>query len=118
MTSGSGGQEVLESIVAALPMAHYIGSIPDGQKATALAALESHYLKTAINLGYSEEPVRMWVAAVMAHLQERLDLMTEQRSANTVVAVPGTDYTLAEILLTRAIGALVLLVAFPLIAFI
>jgi hypothetical protein len=119
MTSGSGGQEVLESIVAALPeMAHYIGSIPDGQKATALAALESHYLKTAINLGYSEEPVRMWVAAVMAHLRERLDQMTELRPANTVVAVPGTDYTLAEILLTRAIGALVLLVAFPLIAFI
>jgi hypothetical protein len=80
MTSGSGGQEVLESIVTALPeMAHYIGSIPDGQ---------------------------------------RLDLMTEQRPANTVVAVPGTDYTLAEILLTRGIGALVLLVAFPLIAFI
>jgi hypothetical protein len=51
MTSGSGGQEVLESIVAALPeMAHYIGSIPDGQKATALAALESHYLKTVTNL--------------------------------------------------------------------
>ena len=53
MTSDSGGQEVLESIVAALPeMAHYIDSIPDGQKATALAALESHYLKTAINLGF------------------------------------------------------------------
>jgi len=119
MTSGSGGQEVLEWIVAALPeMADYIGSIPDGQKATALAALESHYMKTAINLGYSEEPARMWVAAVMAHLQEQLDLTTERWPAIAVVAKPGPDYTFAEILLTRVIGALVLLLASPLIALI
>ena len=35
------GQQALESIVASLPvMAEYVSSIPDGQKATALDALE------------------------------------------------------------------------------
>ncbi len=53
------GQEALESIVASLPvMAEHVSSISDGQKATALDALESHYLQTALGLGYSEEPAR------------------------------------------------------------
>ena len=47
------GQEALESIVASLPvLAEYVSSIPDDQKATALAALERHYLQTALGLGY------------------------------------------------------------------
>ena len=72
------GQEALESIVASLPvMAEYVSSIPDGQKATALDALERHYLQTALGLGYSEEPARSWVAALMAHLREQLELMKE-----------------------------------------
>jgi hypothetical protein len=72
------GQEALESIVASLPvMAEYVSSIPDGQKATALDALERHYLQTALGLGYSEEPARSWVAALMAHLREQLELMSE-----------------------------------------
>ena len=69
------GREALESIVASLPvMAEYVSSIPDGQKATALDALERHYLQTALGLGYSEEPARSWVAALMAHLREQLEL--------------------------------------------
>jgi hypothetical protein len=72
------GQEAPESIVASLPeMAEYVSSIPDGQKATALDALERHYLQTALGLGYSEEPARSWVAALMAHLREQLELMSE-----------------------------------------
>ena len=72
------GQEALESIVASLPvMAEHVSSIPDGQKATALDALERHYLQTALSLGYSEEPARLWVAALMAHLREQLELMSE-----------------------------------------
>jgi hypothetical protein len=72
------GQEALELIVASLPvMAEYVSSIPDGQKATALDALERHYLQTALGLGYSEEPARSWVAALMAHLREQLELMSE-----------------------------------------
>jgi hypothetical protein len=71
------GQEALESIVASLPvMAEYVSSIPDGQKATALDALERHYLQTALGLGYSEEPARSWVAVLMAHLREQLELMS------------------------------------------
>ena len=64
--------------MASLPvMAEYVSSIPDGQKATALDALEKHYLQTALGLGYSEEPARSWVAALMAHLREQLELMSE-----------------------------------------
>ena len=32
---------------------------------------------TALGLGYSEEPARSWVAALMAHLREQLELMSE-----------------------------------------
>ena len=72
------GSRLLNSIVASLPvMAEYVSSIPDGQKATALDALEKHYLQTALGLGYSEEPARSWVAALMAHLREQLELMSE-----------------------------------------
>jgi hypothetical protein len=72
------GQEALELIVASLPvMVEYVSSIPKVQKATALDALERHYLQTALGLGYSEEPARSWVAALMAHLREQLELMSE-----------------------------------------
>jgi hypothetical protein len=72
------GQEALELIVASLPvLAEYVSSIPKVQKATALDALERHYLQTALGLGYSEEPARSWVAALMAHLREQLELMSE-----------------------------------------
>ena len=81
MTLGQGpfeGRAALELIVASLPvMAEHVSSIPDGQKATALDALERHYLQTALGLGYSEEPARSWVAALMAHLREQLELMSE-----------------------------------------
>jgi hypothetical protein len=57
------GQRALESIVASLPvMAEYVSSIPDGQKATALDALERHYLQTALRLGYQKSPLgRGWL---------------------------------------------------------
>ena len=84
------GQEALESIVASLPvMAEYVSSIPDGQKATALDALEKHYLQTALGLGYSEEPARSWVAALMAHLREQLELMSEPGPGGGRPRAPG-----------------------------
>jgi hypothetical protein len=56
------GEEALESIVASLPvLAEHVSSISDEQKATALDALERHYLQTALGLGYSEDPARAWV---------------------------------------------------------
>ena len=74
-------QEAIELIVASLPvMAEHVSSIPDGQKATALDALERHYLQTALGLGYSEEPARSWVAAL--HLREQLELMSEPGPAD------------------------------------
>jgi hypothetical protein len=113
------GQKALESVVASLPkMAEYLASIPDGQKATAFDALERHYIQIALGFGYSEEPARMWVAALMAHLREQLELMTRQGAADSVAARPREDYSLVEKLLTRAIGAAVLLLASPLIGFI
>ena len=61
------GQEALESIVASLPViAEHVSSVPD-----------RHYLQTALSLGYSEEPARSWVAALMAHLRQQLELMSE-----------------------------------------
>ena len=64
--------------MASLPVvAEHVSSIPDGLKATALDALERHYLQIALGLGYSEEPARLWVAALMAHLREQLELMSE-----------------------------------------
>ncbi len=119
MASTFEGQQALESVVASLPkMAEYVASIPDGQKATALDALERHYLQTALGVGCSEEPARMWVAALMAHVREQLELMTGQEQADVLAARPKEDHSLVEKLLTRAIGAVVLLLASPLIGFI
>jgi len=45
-------QEAIESIVASLPViAEHVSSIPDGQKATALDALERHYLQNRTRFG-------------------------------------------------------------------
>jgi hypothetical protein len=60
-------QEAIEAIVASLPViAEHVSSVPHGQKATALDAFESITCKTTLGLGYSEEPARSWVAALMA----------------------------------------------------
>jgi hypothetical protein len=113
------GQETLEAVVASLPkMAEYLASIPDRQKTAAADALERHYLQTALGLGCSEEPARIWVAALMAHVRERLELMTRQGPDTSVAAQPKESSSLVESLLTRAIGAVALLLASPLIALI
>ena len=119
MASNFEWQEALESIVATLPkMAEYLASIPDEQKTAAVDALERHYLQTALGLGCSEEPARMWVAALMAHVREQLELMTGQGQAYSLASRPKEGHSLVERLLTRAIGAMVLLLASPLIGFI
>ena len=48
-----------------------------------------HYLQTALGLGYSEEPARSWVAALMAHLREQLELMSEPGSDDGRPSVYG-----------------------------
>ena len=116
---GSDAPTTVELIVAALPeMAKNLASIPDAQKALALAALENHYLKTAKDLGYSEEPARAWVAVLIAHLQEQLEEISEHSPPSVLGAAPKRNFGLADELLTRIIAAVVLTVASPLIGFI
>jgi len=111
-------QEVLEAVVAAIPaMADYVAAIPDAQRTIALEALERHYLQTAQNLGSSEGPARMWVSAVMLHLEEQMERATQRRLTSFFAALPDERYGLSEKLLTRITGALALLVISPLIAF-
>jgi hypothetical protein len=83
-----------------------------------LAALENHYLKTAKDLGYSEEPARAWVAVLIAHLQEQLEEISEHSPPSVLGAAPKRNFGLADELLTRIIAAVVLTVASPLIGFI
>ena len=112
----SDAQTTVELIVAALPeIAKYLASIPDAQKTLALTALEDHYLKTAKDLGYSEEPARAWVAVLIAHLQEQLEEISEHSPPSVIGAAPKGSFGLADKLLTRIIGAVVLTVASPLI---
>lgn len=114
----SDAQTTVELIVAALPeMAKYLASIPDAQKTVALAALENHYLKTAKELGSSEEPARAWVAALIAHLQEQLEQLSEQLPPSAA-GTAKANFGPADKLLTRIIGAVVLMGASPLIGFI
>jgi hypothetical protein len=113
------GQEVLEAVVAGIPaMADFIAAMPDGQRAIALDALERHYLQTAQNLGCAVLPARMWASAVMLHLRDRMEQMTEPGTTGFVGDRPDEDYSLAEKILTRTTGALALLVLSPLIAFV
>lgn len=104
----SDAQTTVELIVAALPeIAKYLASIPDAQKTLALTALEDHYLKTAKDLGYSEEPARAWVAVLIAHLQEQLEEISEHSPPSVIGAAPKGSFGLADKLLTRIIGAVV-----------
>ena len=119
MASDFEGQEVLESAVAGIPaIAEFIAAMPNGQRAIALDALERHYLQTAEDWGCSEGPARMWVSAMMSHLLERIEQMTEPGITDLVDDRPNEDYSLAEKILTRTTGALALLVVSPLIAFV
>jgi hypothetical protein len=112
-------QTTVESIVATLPeMAKYLASIPDAQKAVALVALENHYLKAAKDLGYSKEPARVWVAALIAHLKEQLEQMSVRLPPSAVGTAPKASLGLADKLLTRVIGVAVLMGASPLFGFI
>lgn len=119
MTSNIEAQEALEAVVAGIPeMADYIADIPEGRRVIALDAVERHYLTTAQNLGYEDEPARLWVAAVMRQILDQMERIAEGAQASVVADGPTEEFSLAERWLTRATGALALLVVSPLIAFI
>jgi hypothetical protein len=112
------GQEVLEAVVAGIPdVADFIAAMPDEQREIALDALERHYVQTAQNLGCADRPARVWASAVMLHLQERMEQIAEP-GTGFVGGWPDEDYSFAEKILTRATGALALLLVSPLIAFV
>jgi len=119
MASNFEGPEVLEAAVAGIPaIAEFVAAVPSGQRAIALDALEGHYLQMAEDWGCSEGPTRMWVSAMMSHLRERIEQMTEPGINGLAGDRPNEDYSLAEKILTRITGALALLVLSPLIAFV
>ena len=119
LASNFEGPEVLEAAVAGIPaIAEFIAAMPNGQRAIALAALERHYLQTAEDWGCSEGPARMWVSAMMSHLRERMEQVTEPGITDLADDLPNEDCSLAEKILTRTTGALALLVVSPLIAFV
>ena len=117
MRSSSEEKKILEAAVAGIPkVAEFIAAMPNGQRANALAALERHYLQTAEDWGCSEGPARMWVSAMISHLRERIEQVTEPGITDLADHRPNEDDSLAEKILTRTTGALALLVLSPLIA--
>ena len=56
------------------------------------------------------------ISAMMCHLRERIEQMAEPGIISCAGDRPNEDYSLAEKILTRATGALALLVVSPLIA--
>jgi hypothetical protein len=119
MASRFEGQDILETAVASIPaLADYIAAIPEMQRLVALHAAERHYLETARSLGCTDEPAVRWSSALMSNLRDRVEQIANQRALAAVIASRRKDYSWAEKILTKAIGALALLVASPLIAFI
>jgi hypothetical protein len=119
MASNFEGPEVLEAAVAGIPaIAEFVAAVPSGQRAIALDALEGHYLQMAEDWGCSEGPAQMWVSAMMGHLREQIEQMTEPGVTDLADDRPNEDDSLAEKILTRITGALALLVLSPLIAFV
>jgi hypothetical protein len=117
MASHFEGQEALEAAVAGIPaIAEFIAVLPDRQRPIAFDAVERQYLQTARDWGSSEEAARTWVSAMMCHLRERIEQTAEPGIISFAGDRPNGDYNLAEKVLTRATGALALLVVSPLIA--
>jgi hypothetical protein len=119
MASRFEGQDILEGAVASIPaLADYIAAVPEKQRVVALEAAERHYLETARNLGCTDEPAARWTSALMSDLRERVEQIADQRPLVPASASRRKDYSLAEKFLTRATGALALLVLSPVIALI
>jgi hypothetical protein len=119
MASRFEGQDILEAAVASIPaLADYIAAVPEKQRAVALEAAERHYLGVAQNLGCTDEPAVRWTSALMSNLRERVEQIADQRRLASASAPRRKDYSLAEKFLTRATGALALMLVSPIMAFI
>ena len=70
MASVSEEEEILEAAVTGIPrVAEVVASIPEKARPKALAAVESTYRQTMLDLGYDEGPAEGWVSAMMLRLQ-------------------------------------------------
>lgn len=79
MASNSEEEEILEAAVNGIPrVAEVVASIPEKARAKALAAVESTYRQTMLDLGYEEGPAESWVSAMMLRLQAKV---AEQETA-------------------------------------
>ena len=117
MASRFEGQDILEAAVDSIPaLADYIAAVPEKQRAVALEAAERHYLGIARNLACTDEPAVRWTSALMSNLRERVEQIADPVAPTS--ASRRNDYSLAEKFLTRATGALALMVVSPIIAFI
>ncbi len=107
----------LESEATEVPtVAQVIASMNAGAQARAIKAAEQYYWETALDSGCTDEAARAWVTNLMLHLQAQIEQMREgQFPAKTF---PRDEYGLTEKILTKFIGALLILVASPLILFI
>jgi hypothetical protein len=107
----------LESETTEIPtVAQVIASMNAGARAKALKAAEQHYWETALDCGCVDEAARAWATNLMSHLRVQIEQMREgQLPASTF---PQDEYGLTEKILTKVIGALLILMASPLILFI
>ena len=79
MASISEEEEILEAAVAGIPrVAEAVASIPEKARPKALAAVESTYRQTMLDLGYEEGAAEGWVSAMMLRLQAEV---TEQEAS-------------------------------------
>jgi hypothetical protein len=79
MASISEEEKILEAAVTGIPrVAEAVASIPEKARPKALAAVESTYRQTMLDLGYEERPAESWVSAMMLRLQAKV---AEQETA-------------------------------------
>ena len=102
MASISEEEEILEAAVTGIPrVAKALASIPEEARAKALAAVESTYRQTMLDLGYEEGPAGSWVSAMMLRLQakvaEQETAKQEPPEASLVPAESEPDDNVVEI---------------------
>jgi len=79
MVSISEEEEILEAAVTGIRrVAEVVASIPEKARPKALAAVESTYRQTMLDLGYDQGPAESWVSAMMLRLQAKV---AEQEAA-------------------------------------
>jgi len=91
MASISEEEEILEAAVTGIPrVAEAVASIPEKARAKALAAVESTYRQTMLDLGYEEGPAESWVSAMMLRLQAKVvEQETAKQEATEACLVPA-----------------------------